>query len=221
MASFIQIPTSGMHCISAWRARPEGKAIGGLVVVQEIFGVNTHIRSICERFAAEGFEAIAPTLFDHLESGVELDYDEAGIARGRALVAELGFDRAVAAVGSAAAAIASAGRIGVVGFCWGGTVAFLANCRLGLPAVSYYGGRTVPFLQETPPAPLLLHFGRDDPIIPPADVDKHRQALPKAQIHIYAAGHGFNCDQRADFDADASTLAWQRTTGFFREHLRA
>lgn len=219
MASFIQIPTGGMHCIGAWRAQPDREVVGGVVVVQEIFGVNAHIRSVCARFAAEGFEAIAPALFDHLETGVELDYDEAGVVRGRGLAAELGFGRAVAAVGSAAEAIASAGPIAVIGFCWGGTVAFLANTRLGLPAVSYYGGRTVPFLGEKPQAPLLLHFGERDPIIPPDDVDRHRRALPDAEIHTYAAGHGFNCDQRADYDADAASLAWQRTIHFLHTRL--
>ena len=221
MASFIQIPTAGMHCIGAWRARPDRDVLGGVVVVQEIFGVNAHIRAICARFAAEGFEAIAPAVFDHLETGVELDYDEAGVTRGRALAAELGFDRAVAAVGSAAEAIASAGHITVIGFCWGGTVAFLANTRLGLPAVSYYGGRTVPFLGEKPRAPLLLHFGERDPIIPATDVERHRQALPGAQIHTYPAGHGFNCDQRADYDTDAAGLAWQRTIRFLHTDSNA
>src|SRR5690606_19428578 len=102
---------------------------------------------------------------------------------------------------------------------WGGTVAFLANTRLGMPAVSYYGGRTLPFLHEKPQAPLLLHFGERDPIIPPEHVDRHRQALPDAQIHVYPAGHGFNCDQRGDYDADSAALAEQRTLTFLRRNL--
>ncbi len=219
MGETVQIATEGMHCISAWRARPTDKPIGGIVVVQEIFGVNPHIRQVVERFAGHGFDTIAPALFDHIETGVELGYDEAGVVRGRALVAELGFDRAVDAVASAAQSIASAGRIGVVGYCWGGTVAFLGNARLGLPSVSYYGGRTVPFLGEAPRAPMLLHFGNRDPIISPADVERHRSALPDAQIHVYDAGHGFNCDQRADYDPAASALALERTLTFFRQHL--
>lgn len=220
MGETIQIPTAGMQCISAYCASPEGTPLGGLVVVQEIFGVNSHIRSVADRFAAHGFQAIAPAMFDHVESGVELGYDEAGVKRGRELAAEVGFERSVAAVASAAEAIASAGKVGVVGFCWGGTVAFLANTRLGLPAVVYYGGRTVPFLGERPKAPLLLHFGARDPIIPPADVEKHRAALPQAEIHVYPdAGHGFNCDQRADYDAGSAALALERTLAFFRRQL--
>lgn len=219
MGEAVQIATGGLHCIGGWRGRPPGPPRGGIVIVQEIFGVNAHIRSVVDGFAREGFDAIAPVLFDHVETGVELGYDEAGIARGRALAAELGFERAVAAVASAAEAIASAGRIGVVGYCWGGTVAFLANARLGLPAVSYYGGRTVPFLHEPPRAPLLMHFGAHDPIISPRDVDRHRAALPQADIHVYDAGHGFNCDHRADYDAAASAAALARTLAFFERHL--
>lgn len=217
MGSTLQIATEGMHCIGAYRARPNGVVRGGLVVVQEIFGVNRHIRDVADRFAAQGYDTIAPALFDHVETGVELDYDEAGVTRGRALAAELGFDRAIAAVASAAAAIASSQPVAVVGFCWGGTVAFLANTRLGLPSMTYYGGRSVPFLHEKLRAPALFHFGRRDPIIPPADVDQHRTALPDAQVHVYDAGHGFNCDQRADFDAAASTLAFERSLAFLSE----
>ena len=216
----LHIATGGTQCIGAWRVRPEGTPVAGLVVVQEVFGVNAHIRAMVERFAACGFDTIAPALFDHVETGVELDYDQTGLDTGLKLAAETGCERAVAAVASAAEAIGSAGRIGVVGYCWGGTVAFLANARLGLPAVSYYGGRTVPFLaSERPDAPLMLHFGRDDPVIPRADIDKHRAALPQAQIHLYDAGHGFNCDQRPDFAPVAARLAMDRSLAFFRSHL--
>jgi carboxymethylenebutenolidase len=221
MSETIQIPTSGMHCISAYRADPVGTPLGGIVVVQEIFGVNAHIRSVVDKFAAHGWCAIAPALFDYVESGVELDYDDAGVQRGRTLVAEVGFERAVAAVASAAEAIASAGKIGAVGFCWGGTVAFLSNTRLGLPAVVYYGGRTVPFLGERARAPLLFHFGERDPIIPAQAREKHYDAQPQAEFQVYAAGHGFNCEPRADYDALAATVAFERTQAFFERNLSA
>ncbi len=219
MGERIQIPTQSMQCIGAWLARPAEPSSGGVVVVQEIFGVNAHIRSVVDQYASLGFTAIAPAVFDHVESDVELDYDEAGVQRGRELAAEVGFDRAVAAVVSAAEAISSVGRIAAIGFCWGGTVAFLANTRHGLPAVSYYGGRTVPFLHESPQAPLLMHFGERDPIIPPDHVALHRQALPSAEIHVYPAGHGFNCDQRADHDRASAALAGQRTLEFLQRTL--
>lgn len=219
MGQFINIPTAGMQCISAYRADPATTPLGGIVVVQEIFGVNAHIRRVVDGYARDGYVAIAPSLFDYVESGVELDYDEAGVARGRALVAEVGFERALESVASAAQAIASAGRKGVVGYCWGGTVAFLAATRLGLPAVVYYGGRSVPFLAERAQAPLLFHFGERDPIIPPADREKHVAAQPQAEFHVYAAGHGFNCDARADYDAGAAALALQRSLAFFAHNL--
>lgn len=221
MGEAIRIAGAGMHCIGAWRARPSGRTLGGVVVVQEIFGVNAHIRAVVEDVARAGFDAIAPALFDAIEADVELDYDEAGVARGRALAAELGFERALAGVAGAAEAVASAGRCGVVGYCWGGTVAFLACTRLGLPAVDYYGGRSLPFLHERPRAPLLLHFGERDPLIPPADVERHRQALAgtDSTIHLYPAGHGFNCDRRADHDPASAALARARTLDFLRRQL--
>mgnify|MGYP001298726009 CR=1 FL=1 len=214
----LQIATSGMHCIGSWIARPAGTPKGGVVVAQEIFGVNAHIRSVVERFAEAGYVAIAPAFFDRLEQDVELDYDAAGIARGRALIDELGLDRAVADSVAAAEAIRSAGRIGVVGFCWGGTVALLAALRHGLPAVSYYGARNVAHLAATP-VPLQFHFGERDASIPAEAVQRHREQLPHAEVHVYPAGHGFHCDQRADFDAASAALAWRRTLDFLDRHL--
>ena len=206
--------------ISAWRADPVTAAQGALVVVQEIFGVNGHIRNVVDKFASLGYAAIAPALFDHFERHVELSYDADSVAYGRDLVQKLGFDRAVEDVRAAAGRIQSAGRVGVVGFCWGGTIAYLSCARLGLPAVSYYGGRTVPFLNERPKAPLMLHFGEHDPLIPPADVQRHHEALPEAEMHIWPAGHGFNCDQRADYNATVAVQALQRTLAFFSTHLQ-
>ncbi len=221
MGDFLQINTNGMHCIGAYRARPAGTPVGGIVVAQEIFGVNAHIRSVVDLFATHGYDTIAPAFFDHLETGVELDYDAAGIARGRALVAELGFERPIEDVASAANTIASAGRIGVVGYCWGGTVALLAAIRLGLPAVSYYGARNVDFLDEVPAAPMQFHFGERDRSIPPATVQRHRDALPDAEVYTYPAGHGFNCGARADHDPASAAVALQRTLAFFERQLGA
>lgn len=208
--------------IGGWRAEPHDRPRGGVVVVQEIFGVNPHVRSVVERFAAHGFVAIAPALFDHIEPDVELDYDKPGIARGLKLVEALGFERAVQAVEAAAKTLSDDDvKVGVVGYCWGGTVAFLANTRLGLPAVNYYGGRTMPFLHERPRAPLTLHFGEHDPIIKPQDVAAHRDALPDAELFVYDAGHGFNCEPRADYNDAAAKLAMQRTLQFFNRTLHA
>ncbi|MBB5206693.1 dienelactone hydrolase family protein [Chiayiivirga flava] len=206
--------------LSAWRADPAGQARGAVVVVQEIFGVNGHIRDVTQRFADAGYRAIAPALFDPVEPDVELDYTADGVARGRELVAKLGMDRAVAGVRAAFDALGGGNDVAAVGFCWGGSVAFLANTRLGLASASYYGARTVAYLHEIPRRPLLLHFGGNDTSIPPDDIRKHRDALPTAQVHVYDAGHGFNCDRRADFDAAASALAWQCTLTFLDAALR-
>ena len=225
MGQHINLPTSGTQCIGAYLARPEGKPRGGIVVIQEIFGVNAHIRSVADRLAAAGYVAVAPQFFDYLESGVEMDYNADTSGRGKALVNELGMDRAVEAVGSAAESIASAGKIGTVGFCWGGTVALLAAIRLGLPSVSYYGARNLPFLDEPPMlhqgrrAPVMFHFGELDKSIPPEMVARHREKLPQMEIYSYPADHAFNRDIGVQYHEPSATLAWDRSMGFFAREL--
>ena len=219
MGQQINIPTTRTQCIGAYLAQPQGKPKGGIVVIQEIFGVTEHIRHVADRFAGYGYTAIAPAFFDHLETGVELDYDEAGYAKGRELITELGLDRAVEDVASAAESIASAGRIGTVGYCWGGTVALLSALRLGLPSVSYYGARNVPFLHETPKAPVMFHFGEKDRGITPDMVAKHREAMPQMDLFTYPADHAFNRDGSAPYDEASARLALQRTLAFFDQHL--
>lgn len=209
--------------VRAWRADPSGPSRGAVVVLQEIFGVNPHIRTVADRLAAEGFIALAPSLFDPVEAGVELAYGEADTQRGVELRNRLGFDRAVDVVAAAAEMLESEGlRTGVIGFCWGGSVAFLANTRLGLPAVSYYGARSVPFLDEPARAPLMFHFGARDKSIPPGDIDLHRARQPSARIFVYEdADHAFNRDvDNSHYHAASATLAWQRTLDFLAENLR-
>jgi carboxymethylenebutenolidase len=206
--------------IRGWHAMAEGQTRGRLVLVQEIFGVNPHIRQVAERFAEHGFEVLAPALFDHFGEGpIELAYDQSGVARGRELVANLGFDTALEYVAAARDALAADGKVGVVGFCWGGTLAFLANTRLGLPAVSYYGGRTMAFNAETLRAPMLFHYGEHDPIIPAEHREAQIAAHPEAIAHVYPAGHGFNCDARADFEPESAALALRRSVEFFAQAL--
>ncbi|MEO7477650.1 MAG: dienelactone hydrolase family protein [Lysobacteraceae bacterium] len=219
--------------IGAWQAMPEGKPRDGIVLIQEIFGVNAHIRSVADRFAAHGYAVIAPALFDPAERDVELDYDAAGIARGRELAAAIGFDTALDSIDAAAKvlqgilesphtdvrALARDSHIAAIGYCWGGSLAFLANTRLGLTAVSYYGARTVPFAHETAHAPLLFHFGERDTSIPAADIATIRAAQPDAEAHVWPAGHGFNCEARADYDADSAAKALSVTLGFLEREL--
>jgi carboxymethylenebutenolidase len=219
VARSLQLDTAH-GAIGAYSVDPVAPAWGGLVLVQEIFGVNAHIRSVAEGWAERGLAVIAPRLMDFVERDVELDYDAEGIARGRALMAEVGFDRCIAACAAAAARLRGrALPTAALGYCIGGSIAFLCCTRLGLPAVSYYGGRTHAFLHERPQAPLLLLFGRRDPLIPAEVVEAHRDALPEARIELFEAGHGFNCEQRSDYDAKAAARALQVSLDFLRQTL--
>ena len=208
--------------VQAWLAQPETASRGGIVVVQEIFGVTRHIRDVCDRLAEAGFTALAPAYLDLIEPDVDLPYDRAGANRGVALVNKLGLDCAVDATEEAARLLRSKGlNVGVVGFCWGGTVALLGNTRLNLPAVSYYGARNLPFLDEPAGAPLMFHFGGRDPHVSPEAVAVHHLKQPHAQTFVYDdADHAFNRDPDPPFDPDAAALAWQRTLAFFTEHLQ-
>ncbi|MEO8778180.1 MAG: dienelactone hydrolase family protein [Rhodanobacter sp.] len=219
MGQDINIPTSGTQCIGAYMAQPSGKPKGGVVVIQEIYGLTAHMRSMVDRFAGFGYTAIAPACFDHLETGAELNYDREGTNKGKRLVAELGLERALEDVASAAEAIASAGKIGTVGYCWGGTVALLAALRLGLPSVSYYGARNLPFLHEVPKAPVLFHFGEKDQNITPEMVQKHREAMPQMDVYTYPAEHAFNRDGSTPYHEPSAKLALQRTLAFFEKQL--
>ncbi|MGH8184286.1 MAG: dienelactone hydrolase family protein [Rhodanobacteraceae bacterium] len=221
MGERINLNTAGTHCIGAYLAKPAGKPKGGIVVVQEIFGVTAHIRDVADRFAATGYAAVAPAFFDYVENDVELAYDKAGMERGKGLIAEVGLDRAVEAVASAAESINSTGKIGVVGYCWGGTVALLAAQRLGLPAVSYYGARNLAFLDQSLQAPVMFHFGAKDRSITPDAVQKHREAYPNAPVYVYEnAGHAFNRDvDPTHYDPVGAPLALERTLAFFDRQL--
>jgi len=205
--------------IRAWRADPAIPPRGALVIVQEIFGVNGHVRDVCNEFAAHGYVTMAPAFFDHFEHDVQLAYDSEGVQRGKALVQRLSFDVALQDIECTAKVLEASGKVGVIGYCWGGTAAYLANTRLSLPAVSYYGARTVPFLSEPLRAPMMFHFGERDASIPATDVAEHRLRQPNAETFTYPAGHGFNCDQRHDFDAASAALALERTLGFFQRTL--
>lgn len=202
------------HDFGGYLARPDGGPRGAVVVVQEIFGVNHHIRSVCDRYAAAGWTALAPALFDRVERGVELAYDQPGIDRGRAIMGQVSMDSALADVGAALERLGAPGTAAVVGFCWGGTLAWLAAARLPVrAAVGYYGGQIGKHVQLTPRAPVLLHFGETDTAIPLSVSEEVRAAHPEVMVHLYPAGHGFSCDERASYDADSAQRAWRRTQG--------
>jgi carboxymethylenebutenolidase len=222
MGKAIELTASDGHRLAAYRADPAGTPKGLVVVAQEIFGVNSHIRGVADGFAAAGYVAVAPALFDRVERGVEIGYAPADIERGRDLKAKAGLDQALLDVAAARAAEPGL-PAAVVGFCWGGLVAWAAATRLdGLSAaVSYYGGGIGELAGEKPRCPVMLHFGEKDHAIPLSDVDKVRKAHPDLPVHLYDAGHGFNCDQRGSYDKAAADLAQSRTLEFLGRHLKA
>ena len=208
--------------ILAYRARPAGKPKGGMVVLQEIFGVNHHIRAVADRYAAAGYLAIAPALFDRVEKGVELGYGMEDRPRAMDLRSRTRIEDTLADVAAAIEAVKDGGKVGVVGYCWGGTLAYAAAARLSgiAAAVGYYGGGIVGMAAERPRVPLMLHFGEHDKHIPLSDVEKIRAAQPETPVFVYAADHGFNCDERDSYDAAAAAEAEQRTMEFFAAELK-
>lgn len=218
--SHLQLRAADGHEFSVYFVRPEGTPRGAIVVIQEIFGVNGHMRRDTDKFAALGYIAVAPAVFDRVETGVELGYDQNGFDKGRDLVTKLGFDNALRDIRATANYLLTFGPVGAVGYCWGGAVAWACATRLGIPAVGYYGGRTASLMHEKPQAPVMLHFGAKDTHIPLSDVNKLRYAHQSVPIHVYEAGHGFNCDDRTgSYDKAAADLALQRTLDFFKTHL--
>jgi carboxymethylenebutenolidase len=191
--------------------------------VQEIFGVNAHIRSVCEFYAANGFAALAPAFFDRVAPNTELAYTDADVSKGRDLVSQIGFDNALRDVNAAEKYLreTSKTRVAVIGYCWGGSVAMLCATRLGLPAVSYYGGRSLPFLHEKASAPLQFHFGEQDSIISAADRTAIKYAHPTAEHFVYPAGHAFNRVGDANhYDQASAELAFARVQNFLQLHVR-
>ena len=190
------------------------------MVVQEIFGVNRHIRAVTEGFARDGYLAVAPALFDRRERGLALGYEAEDVARGRELKGAISWEAAAQDTAAAIAAVEQAGKVGVVGYCWGGSIAWLAACRLPVAAaVGYYGGQVRELSGETPRCPVMLHFGEQDTAIPLEDVEAVRSRHPEVPIHLYPAGHGFNCDLRGSYHAESAALARARSLTFLAEHL--
>lgn len=222
-----ELTASDGHRLQAHRADStvdgEQTSRGGVVVIQEIFGVNSHIRSVVDQLAADGFVAMAPALFDRVEPGVELGYDGPGVKRGQALAWEtVGIDDALTDIAAAADLLATElggpARVGLVGFCYGGMLAAAAASRMPDRigrAVAYYPSLAAQKLpDDVPGVPLLVHLGDRDQRVTVEDGETLRQRWPDAEFHRYDAGHGFHCDQRPGFDADAATTAWRRTIDF-------
>ena len=221
MGKWIELTATDGVTIKGYRADPAGKARGGLVVVQEIFGVNSHIRDVCDRYAADGYLAVAPAIFDRVERDVELGYTPDAMVRGRELRAACKLDQVLADIAAARAVAATAGRVGIVGYCWGGYLAYVSAARLpGFScAIAYYGGGMQDALDEKPKVPVLGHFGEKDQHIPVAGIRKLAAANPSLEVHFYDADHGFNCDQRGSYDAAAAKVARERTLAFLQVHV--
>ena len=221
MGTAIELTSPDGFRLSAYRAEPAGTPRGGLVVVQEIFGVNAHIRSVCDGYAADGYLAVAPALFDRYQRGVDWGYSPEDIARGREVRAQADAAAALMDIVAARDAAAKAGPVGIVGYCWGGFIAWLAAARVDgfAGAISYYGGGMPDAAGEQPRCPVLAHFGEQDAMIPVAGARALAAAHPAMEVHLYAAGHGFNCDQRASFDPAAAAVARERSLAFLRRHV--
>lgn len=218
MGQTVQLAAGDGHRFAAYRATPAGKPRGGLVIVQEIFGVTRHMRDVADQYAAQGYTSVAPSMFDRVEPGIELPYTE--IARGRDYAGRLRLDQTMLDVNAALDSVAEAGRKGVVGFCWGGTIAYLAACETRIAAaVSYYGGRITQYLDRKPRCPVMYHFGEQDRGIPLTAVEQIRASHPEGTYYLYPAGHGFNCTERADYDPASARLAFARTCEFLARHI--
>ena len=224
MGEKVTLKSSDGFELGAYIARPQGEPIAGLVVVQEIFGVNRHIRSVADGYARDGFLAVAPALFDRIERDVELVYEGEDMQRAMSFIPKINMDAAIKDVAAAMefAAREMGKKVGVIGYCWGGTLAWISATRLHADgAVGYYGGQIGRFAAENPTAPVMLHFGREDKSIPPEEVEKVHAAHPEVEIYWYEAGHGFNCDARASYNPESAKLARERSLAFLKKHLTA
>lgn len=220
MGSRISLEASDGHRLAAYRADPEGAARGAIVIIQEVFGLNDHVRGVCDGYAADGYAVIGPALFDRVETGVELGYRGEDLTRGRELCSEISLDETLLDIQAAIESVKAAGKAGVIGYCWGGSLAWLCATRLEVDAaVCYYGRLIADFVDESPRCPVMLHYGEKDPFIPNENVDLVRSKHPDLPLYTYPAGHGFNCEARADYHEESAKLARSRTLDFLREHV--
>ena len=221
MGSNIELGATDGHRFKAWKVEPTTTPKGCVVIAPEIFGVNDHIRAVAEGFAADGYAVLAPSLFDRSERDYEAGYDDTSIAAGRAIISEISFDETLRDIAACVTWGAQFGKVGLVGYCWGGTIAWLAAAQTdGLAcAVSYYGGGIPDHADVKPRVPLMLHFGEQDQRPNLEQARAIAAANPGAEAYFYPAGHGFNCDHRASFDAASAALARERTLAFFARHI--
>ena len=223
MGQDIKLTASDGFKPGAYRADPAGKPKAAIVVIQEIFGVNHHIRSVCDRLAAEGYVAIAPAIFDRIQPDFQCGYSPDEIATARKFIANPDWPAMLRDTEAAIDAVKDIGPVGIIGFCLGGSIAYAAATKLpGLSAaVGYYGGAVVRFADDKPLVPTQLHFGEKDAGIPLADVETVKAKRPEVEVHVYpGAQHGFHCDERASYDKASAEIAWPRSLAFFAKYLK-
>jgi carboxymethylenebutenolidase len=220
MGEFTTIMARDGHEFQAYLAAPTGKPRGAIVVLQEIFGVNSHIRAVTDSFASEGYTAIAPSLFDRVRRGIQLGYGPEDRQEAIGTMQQLKTEDTLKDVGAAIAVVKNSGRVGAVGYCWGGRLSFLAASELSVACAVVYYGKVVDQLDKKPKRPVMYHFGTLDKSIPVSDTDKIKAAHPEGVLYLYeGADHGFNCDQRQSYNPEAATLARQRTLGFLARYV--
>jgi carboxymethylenebutenolidase len=224
MGETIALTAGDGHKFGAYEEKPAGAVRGGLVVIQEIFGVNAHMRRVAGGYVADGYRVVAPAIFDRAERGVELGYSKPEMERGVELRKQISTDAMLRDIAAAIAALAGSGKIGIVGYCLGGSLAWLSAGRLpGLAAaIGYYGGTIAANLAEKPRCPVILHFGENDGGIPMSDIEKIKRAVDPAMVQVFTypdAGHAFNRDGTPAHHADGAKLARERTLAFLREHV--
>jgi carboxymethylenebutenolidase len=220
MGQFTTIMARDGHEFQSYLAAPPGRPRGALVVLQEIFGVNAHIRKVVDDFAAEGYTVIAPSLFDRIRRGIQLGYTPEGMQEGRGYVQQLAPEATMRDIAAALAVVKHSGRAGTIGYCWGGTLAYLAAGQLPMACAVVYYGKVTNHLEQRPKCPVMYHYGADDRSISADDVERLRTAYPEAPVYTYeGAGHGFNCDQRDSHSPPAAAQARQRTLEFVARYV--
>ena len=221
MGEYTTIMARDGHEFQAWLTAPPGRARGAVVVIQEIFGVNAHIRKLTDDFAAQGYTAIAPCLFDRVRRGIELGYTPGDLQEGAGYRQQLQPETTLKDLAAAVAVVRSSGRVATVGYCFGGSMSYVAACQLPVTCAVAYYGKIAGYLEQRPKCPIMYHFGTEDTSIPMSDVDKVRAAADAGSVFFLyqGAGHGFNCDQRASFNAAAAALARTRTQDFLGRYL--
>lgn len=216
MGQTIKLTASDGHELNAYTCEAVGRTKGCIVIVQEIFGINPHIRSVCDKYAELGYATIAPALFDRLKPGIELDYSPEDVKIGIEYKGKCADGPALADISAAVDYISKDGKVSVIGYCWGGKLTYLAACKISgiSKAIGYYGGGIGTVIDQSPQIPTLLHYGDQDAAIPMTEVEAIIETHPELEVHVYSAGHGFNCDLRGSYDKDAADLALERTLKF-------